>query len=136
MRGRHMALEFSYHSKDVMGAQEFSYHSKGVMGRRSSHIIPRAPRGRRSSHHLEGSMGRRRAHIIPRAPWGAVVLISCEGVIGSGFFNILFVSGFMYPENQGTQVIVSYMHMRYDIISDTTRNRTHNCSVTSAGRSH
>ena len=41
------------------------------------------------------------------------------------FFNIIFVSSHMYPENpEGTQVIVGSMNMGY--ISDTARNRTHN----------
>ena len=41
------------------------------------------------------------------------------------FFNTVFVSSHMYPENpEGTQVIVGSMNMGY--ISDTVRNRTHN----------
>ena len=41
------------------------------------------------------------------------------------FFNTIFVSSHMYPENpEGTQVIVGSMNMGY--ISDTARNRTHN----------
>ena len=41
------------------------------------------------------------------------------------FFNTVFVSSHMYPENpEGTQVIVGSMNMGY--ISDTARNRTHN----------
>ena len=41
------------------------------------------------------------------------------------FFNTIFVSSHMYPENpEGTQVIVSSMNMGY--ISDIARNRTHN----------
>ena len=41
------------------------------------------------------------------------------------FFNTIFVSSRMYPENpEGTQVIVGSMNMGY--ISDTARNRTHN----------
>ena len=41
------------------------------------------------------------------------------------FFNTIFVSSHMYPENpKGTQVIVGSMNMGY--ISDTARNRTHN----------
>ena len=41
------------------------------------------------------------------------------------FFNTIFVSSHMYPENpEGTQVIVGSMNMGY--ISDTARNQTHN----------
>ena len=41
------------------------------------------------------------------------------------FFNTIFVSSHMYPENpEGTQVIVGSMNMGY--ISDIARNRTHN----------
>ena len=41
------------------------------------------------------------------------------------FFNTIFVSSHMYPENpEETQVIVGSMNMEY--ISDTARNRTHN----------
>ena len=41
------------------------------------------------------------------------------------FFNTIFVSSHMYPENpEGTQVIVDSMNMGY--LSDTARNRTHN----------
>ena len=41
------------------------------------------------------------------------------------FFNTIFVSSHMYPENpEGTQVIVGSMNMGY--ISDTARNRTYN----------
>ena len=41
------------------------------------------------------------------------------------FFNTIFVSSHMYPENpEGTQVIVGSMNM--GDISDTARNRTHN----------
>ena len=41
------------------------------------------------------------------------------------FFNTIFVSSHMYPENRkGTQVIVGSMNIGY--ISDTARNRTHN----------
>ena len=41
------------------------------------------------------------------------------------FFNTIFVSSHMYPENpEGIQVIVGSMNMGY--ISDTARNRTHN----------
>ena len=41
------------------------------------------------------------------------------------FFNTIFVSSHMYPENpEGTQVIVGSMNMRH--ISDTVRNRIHN----------
>ena len=41
------------------------------------------------------------------------------------FFNTIFVSSHMYPENPGgTQVIVGSVNMGY--ISDTARNRTHN----------
>ena len=41
------------------------------------------------------------------------------------FFNTIFVSSHMYPENpEETQVIVGSMNMGY--ISDTARNRTHN----------
>ena len=41
------------------------------------------------------------------------------------FFNTIFVSSHMYPDNpEGTQVIVGSMNMGY--ISDTARNRTHN----------
>ena len=41
------------------------------------------------------------------------------------FFNTIFVSSHMYPENlEGTQVIVGSMNMGY--ISDNARNRTHN----------
>ena len=41
------------------------------------------------------------------------------------FFNTIFVSSHMYPENpEGTQVIVDLMNIGY--ISDTARNRTHN----------
>ena len=41
------------------------------------------------------------------------------------FFNTIFVSSHIYPENpKGTQVIVGSMNMGY--ISDTARNRTHN----------
>ena len=41
------------------------------------------------------------------------------------FFNTIFVSSHMYPENpERTQVIVGSMNMGY--ISDTARNRTHN----------
>ena len=41
------------------------------------------------------------------------------------FFNTVFVSSHMYPENpEGTQVIVGSMNMGY--ISNTARNRTHN----------
>ena len=41
------------------------------------------------------------------------------------FFNTIFVSSHMYPENpEGTQVIVGSINMGY--ISDTARNRTHN----------
>ena len=41
------------------------------------------------------------------------------------FFNTIFVSSHMYPENpEGTQVIVCSMNMGY--ISDTARNRTRN----------
>ena len=41
------------------------------------------------------------------------------------FFNTIFVSSYMYPENpEGTQVIVGSKNMGY--ISDTARNRTHN----------
>ena len=41
------------------------------------------------------------------------------------FFNTIFVSSHMYPENpEGTQVIVGSMNMGY--ISDTARNRTPN----------
>ena len=40
------------------------------------------------------------------------------------FFNTIFVSSHMYPENpEGTQVIVGSMNMGY--ISDTARNRAH-----------
>ena len=43
----------------------------------------------------------------------------------SFFFNTIFVSSHMYPENpEGTQVIVGSMNMGY--ISDAARNRTHN----------
>ena len=43
------------------------------------------------------------------------------------FLNTIFVSSHMYPENpEGTQVIVGSMNMGY--ISDTARNRTHNCT--------
>ena len=43
----------------------------------------------------------------------------------SFFFNTIFVSSHMYPENpEGTQVIVGSINMGY--ISDTARNRTHN----------
>ena len=39
------------------------------------------------------------------------------------FFNTIFMSSHMYPENpEGTQVIVGSMNMGY--ISDTARNRT------------
>ena len=42
----------------------------------------------------------------------------------SFFFNTIFVSSHMYPENpEGTKVIVASMNMGY--ISDTARNRTH-----------
>ena len=42
------------------------------------------------------------------------------------FFNTIFVSSRMYPENpEGTQLIVGSMNMGYDI-SDPARNRTHN----------
>ena len=49
-----------------------------------------------------------------------------EGGLGIHFFfNTVFVSSHMYPENpEGTQVIVGSMNMGY--ISDTARNRTHN----------
>ena len=41
------------------------------------------------------------------------------------FFNTIFVSCHMYPENpEGTQVIVGSMNIWY--IFDTDRNRTHN----------
>ena len=41
------------------------------------------------------------------------------------FFNTIFVSSHMYPENpEGTQVIVGSMNMGY--LSGTARNRTHN----------
>ena len=41
------------------------------------------------------------------------------------FYNTIFVSSHMYPENpEGTQVIVGSINMGY--ISDTARNRTHN----------
>ena len=41
------------------------------------------------------------------------------------FFNTIFVSSHMYPENpEETQVIVDSMNMGY--ISDTARNRAHN----------
>ena len=41
------------------------------------------------------------------------------------FFNTIFVSSHMHPENpEGTQVIVGSMNMGY--ISDTARNQTHN----------
>ena len=41
------------------------------------------------------------------------------------FFNTIFVSSHMYPENpEGTQVFVGLRNMGY--ISDTARNRTHN----------
>ena len=41
------------------------------------------------------------------------------------FFNTIFVSSHIYPENpEGTQVIVGSMNMGY--ISDTARNRTDN----------
>ena len=41
------------------------------------------------------------------------------------FFNTIFVSSHMYPENpRRDQVIVGSMNMGY--ISDTVRNRTHN----------
>ena len=41
------------------------------------------------------------------------------------FFNTIFVSSNMYPENpKGTQVIVGSMNMGF--ISDTAKNRTHN----------
>ena len=47
------------------------------------------------------------------------------GVPGRFFFNTIFVSSHMYPENPGgTQVIVGSMNMGY--ISETVRNRTHN----------
>ena len=43
----------------------------------------------------------------------------------SGFFNTIFVSSHMYPENpEETEVIIGSMNMGY--ISDTARNRTHN----------
>ena len=46
------------------------------------------------------------------------------------FFNTIFVSSHMYPENpEETQVIVGSMNMGY--ISDTARNRTHNLFVPS-----
>ena len=51
--------------------------------------------------------------------------ITEERVICLFFFNTIFVSSHMYPENpEGTQVIVGSMNMGY--ISDTARNRTHN----------
>ena len=51
------------------------------------------------------------------------------------FFNTIFVSSHMYPENpEGTQVIVGSMNMGY--ISDTARNRTHNLFVPSGSRYH
>ena len=41
------------------------------------------------------------------------------------FFNTIFVSSHIYPENpEGTKVIVGSMNMGY--MSDTARNRTHN----------
>ena len=41
------------------------------------------------------------------------------------FFNTIFVSSHMYPENpEGTQVIVGSMNMGY--VFDTARNRIHN----------
>ena len=48
-----------------------------------------------------------------------------ESLSQISFFNTIFVSSHMYPENpEGTQVIVGSMNMGY--ISDTARNRTHN----------
>ena len=62
--------------------------------------------------------------------WSGVVFQLCQlkrGLtsIWFPFFNTIFVSSHMYPENpEGTQVIVGSMNMGY--ISDTARNRTHN----------
>ena len=51
------------------------------------------------------------------------------------FFNTIFVSSHMYPENpEGTQVIVGSMNMGY--ISDTARNRTHDLFRPSGSRYH
>ena len=51
------------------------------------------------------------------------------------FFNTIFVSSHMYPENpEETQVIVGSMNMGY--ISDTARNRTHNMFRPSGSRYH
>ena len=45
-------------------------------------------------------------------------------MLSASFFNTIFVSSHMYPENpEGTQVIVGSMNMGY--ISATARNRTH-----------
>ena len=61
--------------------------------------------------------------------WGSSSLLAgfvrSESGWGWNFFNTIFVSSHMYPENpEGTQVIVGSMNMGY--ISDTARNRTHN----------
>ena len=48
------------------------------------------------------------------------------------FFNTIFLSSHMYPENpERTQVIVGSMNMGY--ISDTARNRTHKLVLSQAG---
>ena len=52
---------------------------------------------------------------------GILYVKNCDFLM---FFNTIFVSSHMYPENpEGTQVIVGSMNMGY--ISDTARNRTH-----------
>ena len=56
------------------------------------------------------------------SPWKWWIL---NTVLNGFFFNTIFVSSHMYPENpEGTQVIVGSKNMGY--ISDTARNRTHN----------
>ena len=55
--------------------------------------------------------------------------------VSNAFFNTIFVSSHMYPENpEGTQVIVGSMNLGY--ISDTARNRTHNLFLPSGSRYH
>ena len=60
---------------------------------------------------------------VAAAAWAAIVTKTIKIIIII-FFNTIFVSSHMYPENpEGTQVIVGSMNMGN--ISDTARNRTH-----------